>query len=73
MKVEDEYGVEFVVKGGDPANRKMLTLKARWFNWIVLPRTTLITGELPAMVSLPDDVLRAARLEECVAVLLEVA
>lgn len=74
MRVEDNYGVQFKVSGGDPANGLVLALKRRYFDYVVLPRHTLITGTLTEDVPFgstdtKEELLREARLEDCLAVL----
>ena len=45
-KVEDQYGVVWVVEAGDPARTAVNLLTRLGFKWLVLPRRLLLTGVL---------------------------
>lgn len=70
-QVEDEYGTNWLVKAGDPANSYINTLKAKGFELIILPRRTLATGELTLTEWLPGDIMKEARLADSLGVLSE--
>ncbi len=72
----DEYGVEYVVKPGDPAAAFLNTLKRHGFTQFVLPRALLLYGEVALKgIIMPTDRQRPSpseyRLRDCVEVLLE--
>lgn len=62
MKYLDEFGTNWHVQAGDPANWAKNILKARGFELVVLPRKTYVTGELVPPLFLPGDVVQRARL-----------
>ena len=69
-QVADEFGVQWLVDTGDPANDAVNYLKRRGFRTYVLPRRTLLYRAAEAVVGFtPFDVLTAARLLDCVGVL----
>ena len=57
MILEDEYGVQWEVQSGDPASKLVNTLKRNLFTWVVLARSTYLTGEVPltAQGELPEE------------------
>ncbi len=73
MRVEDEHGAPWLVKSGDPANQYRNKLIALGYDFIVLPRVTLVTGELPFID--PDhevaaeNVVSHVRMLDCLAIL----
>ena len=69
MTTEDEYGTRWLVKAGDPANPLINQLSRIGFDIIVLPRSAYITGELGLTNWAPGDILKAARLADCLGVL----
>lgn len=66
---EDEFGTIWHVKPGDPAAQLRNYLNKRGFDIIVLPRYTYMTGQVTEPVFYPGDVVKAARLADCVGVL----
>lgn len=69
MKVYDEFNNTWRVKGGDPAMRLVNRLKRSRYELVVLPLATLATGHMTSPAAVPDDVIRATRLNECLGVL----
>ena len=70
-EARDEFGTRWLVDSGDPANASINYLKRRGMRTFVLPRTLLLDGMVGAVVNYtPADVLAAARLADCVGVLL---
>ena len=65
MRVQDEYGVSWVVESGDPARTLVNRLKRYGFDWIVLPRYTLVNGKL-SMTACSEDFIRDVRMKDCV-------
>ena len=68
---EDEFGTKWLVKPGDPASNLINTLSRKGFDIIVLPRYTYICGEFKAPDFEPGDVLKAARMADCIGVLFD--
>ena len=69
MELEDEFGIRYLVKSGDPANWQVLALARRGLDFAVLPRYNYLTGKLHEPVFEPGDVIKAARLYDCLGVL----
>ena len=67
---EDEFGTTWHVKPGDPSANLRNYLSKRGFDIIILPRYTYMTGEVVEPIFTPGDVVKAARLADCVGVLL---
>jgi hypothetical protein len=65
MRIQDEYGVSWVVESGDPARTLVNRLKRYGFDWVVLPRYTLVTGKIMDKAESPDF-LRDVRMKDCV-------
>lgn len=69
-RILDEYGTPWEVEAGDPARAHINYLRAKGYEYVVLPRLTLTTGAVCGIMKEPhtlDDV----RLLDCVAVLYE--
>jgi len=66
--IEDEYGVTWVTKRGDPGHT--LVTKLKEYTYIVLPRLTITTGRLTIPGATVDNVVRRTRLLDCMEVLL---
>jgi hypothetical protein len=65
----DEHGVEWRVFPRDPAQKYILALQKKGYHWIVLPRKTYITGEVPLATptaATSTDYIRNVRLRDCV-------
>lgn len=69
MRVFDELGNPWKVRGGDPAARLVNKLQRSRYRLVVLPLATLATGTSTEPAVIPDDPIRAVRLEECLAAL----
>ena len=69
MRLEDEFGICYLVKSGDPANWQVLALARRGFDFAVLPRYNYLTGKCHEPVFEPGDPIKAARLSDCLGVL----
>jgi predicted amidohydrolase len=77
--IEDQYGVEWIVKKGDPAYGYVMKLSKRGFRWVVLPEMVLAGIEvaenyLPLEMyasNNPEDkhLIRSERMNECLSVL----
>ena len=67
---EDEFGTTWHVKPGDPSAQLRNYLSKRGFDIIILPRYTYMTGEVVEPIFTPGDVVKAARLADCIGVLL---
>lgn len=70
LRIEDERGVKWIVSAGDPANILVNKLKAKGFEYIILPWNVLYSGE-GGFKFLPDDVVRKARLHDCLLALMQ--
>ena len=69
MRLEDEFGETVKVATGDPAARLVNQLERRWgVDWIVLPRHTVMTGQLTGAHD-TGDIVRDTRLRDCLGVL----
>ena len=69
MTTEDEFGIVYLVKSGDPANWQVLAMARHGFDFAVLPRYNYLTGKLHEPLFEPGDVIKAARLYDCLGVL----
>lgn len=69
MIIFDEFGNRWRCKGGDPAMRLVNRLKRSRYELVVLPLATLASGHMTSPATIPDDVIRATRLNECIEVL----
>ena len=65
MKVYDEFGNPWKIRGGDPAARLVNKLKRSRYELVVLPLTTLAIGHSTHPAITPEDPIRAVRLAEC--------
>ena len=65
MRLEDEFGNRWRVKGGDPAARLVNKLQRLRYQYVVLPLVTFATGTSTEPAVTPDDPIRAVRLVEC--------
>lgn len=65
MKIEDEFGVLWVVEANDPARTHINQLKRAGFDWVVLPRYTLTCGEISGETT-AAVFLRDVRMKDCV-------
>lgn len=69
MKIEDEHGTPWVVSPGDHAAKAVRSLRTRGYEYIVLPRGTLGRGTIEVLPETPDNLIRAVRLNDCLAAL----
>jgi hypothetical protein len=73
VRVEDENGRHWQVRGGDPGSKvvNQLTRTLPGLDWIVIPCYTLSVGIVVAPAVTPADVLRRVRLADCLALVRE--
>ena len=69
MKVYDEFGGGWKVKGGDPGARMVNRLARMNYQLVVLPFVSLATGKMPESVVYPADVIRSTRMADCISAL----
>ena len=79
--IEDQYGESWAVYQGDPASGLISQFNSLPLELVVLPRDTIITGELPSAPPEPLDIdfrtalvsviIRLQRQHDCVQYLLE--
>ena len=65
MRVSDEFGAQWRVKGGDPAARVTNKLVRSGYQTIVLPFLTLATGKVTEPAEWPQDIVARTRLADC--------
>ena len=61
--IKDEYGVIFCVLPRDPASKYINTLHRKGYQYIVLPRQTLISGLVSGAQS--EDYIDNIRMQDC--------
>jgi hypothetical protein len=69
--IEDDRGNKWVVQAGDPARKLVTRLERKNYTWMVLPATTMMTGELPEAREVAHDELADVRMMDCVQALEE--
>lgn len=69
MKILDETGKEWAVRGGDPCSKAMNLLKRRGYELLVLPVSVLARGERPRELHEIESVTLNVRYKECLQVL----
>lgn len=72
MKLADDKRGKWLVQAGDPAAKHRNLLVKRGFDYIVLPRTTYLTGEVPEEYNEETGelgLIDSTRLQDCLLVL----
>lgn len=69
MRVTDEFGNNWRVTGGSPGMKFVNRLARSRYQYVVLPLAMLASGHMTTPAHIPEDVIRATRLAECLAVL----
>lgn len=65
VKVNDEFGAQWKVRGGDPAARLTNKLLRSGYQTVVLPFLTLATGKVAEPAEWPANIISRTRLADC--------